>query len=336
MENYYEILGVNKNATNEEIKKAYRKLALNYHPDTNKGDKACEEKFKKIQNAYKILSNSKERQKYDSRSNPSFNISPNFTRRNALQLHNKLIYKAQLKQILSGDSIEVTFKRYIYCKSCYGSGIVASTDNCDLCGGKKYISKKFGKMEVPTPCPRCLSLGKKIYGCTKCRKQGMFAEELKKIVEIPKGINPMFSIELKNMGNIIWNNGQELRGSTYIIVNYPVEQDGVSLVDGNLYCSIVVPFNTVFDGKKIAIDILGCKNIEFEVDMRHRSGYQYTIEGEGLNKNKNAYVKVFYDLPKKNITREQASELKTAMEKVYGQSPSKFEPEKAINKRRFR
>jgi len=116
-------------------------------------------------------------------------------------------------------------------------------------------------------------------------------------------------------------------GNLYIVVDYASSQDGVSLRYGNLYLTIKVPFDTVLSEKEITINIFDSKMIKLKLDMNRKSGYQYKIEDGGLEKGKNAFVKVFLDSPRNNIKKTHKDKLVKLMGEIYGDPATTFQPE---------
>jgi molecular chaperone DnaJ len=345
---YYEILEVDKNADAETIKKSYRKKAIQYHPDKNPGDKEAEEKFKSISEAYEILSDPEKKQRYDMSGSGDFhNFDPNFNydgfdpftmfstmfKTNNFRNHaridpdSKLSYRASLKEIIRGAKVEVLLKRNIHCEECMGQGHSTSDANCSTCNGAGFQISKMGQMTVTMPCNKCGGSGKQINSCHKCNGRGYFEKKEKVSFDIPKGINPLTVLRIKGKGNEIFYQNNKLVGDTYIVIDYPHQEQGVAIKMGHIYMSIKVPFNCILEEEKIVIDVLGCKEIEFKLDSSKLSGYEYKLDGQGVMSDKSAFVKVFVDFPKNKISEEDRKKLIDVMGEIYGRSTTRFKPE---------
>ena len=358
-EDYYALLGVPKGADAEAIKKAYRKLALKYHPDKNPGDKKSEEMFKKVSEAYEVLSDPQKRERYDSGGmdhlsfdysggNP-FDIFSNFmnftpfeeqftqrARTVRINPDNKFVHKANLQQVLAGERIEIQIKRHISCSDCLGQGSVDGDEQCDTCHGAGIRSTRKGNMFFQTTCNACGGTGRKTFQCASCHG-GAYKTVIETIsLNIPIGISPLGTLRLKGKGNeIYYGEGQRTVGDAYLVIDYPQKYRGVELKNGNIYSSIKVPFHAVLEEKEIEVDIFGCKKMSFKLDSTKRSGHQYKIEKAGVTENNDAYVKVFVDFPKNKIDKEEKDKLINLMREIYGEPTKQFRPDEALHDSRF-
>ncbi len=235
---YYKILGINRDADINTIKKSYRKLAMQYHPDKNPGDKAAEEKFKEIGEAYAVLSNPQKRRQYDQFgragmrgggfsgfssggfSDP-FDIfrevfgggfgdifgmggsrSRSTVRRGSdLQIRLKL----SLEEIAQGVTKKIKIKKYVKCDSCKGSGANpgTSTTTCPMCHGSGEVAYRQGFFTVSQTCQRCGGEGKIIdRPCTTCNGSGRVHGEATIPVEIPAGVAEGQYLTIRHAGNV--------------------------------------------------------------------------------------------------------------------------------------
>jgi molecular chaperone DnaJ len=243
----YEILGVNRNASGEEIKKAYRKLAIQYHPDRNPGDKAAEEKFKEIAEAYAILSDPDKRTRYDrfghtatsgagdfggfSNIEDIFNAfgdifgggfgdffgtsyrrrqKRNDTRGSDLQIRLSLT----LEEIVTGVTKKIKVKKYIVCDNCNGNGNSrnSKTSTCQVCQGtgeiRRVTQSLFGQMINVTTCSHCHGEGKIVLNpCTGCNGEGRIIGHKNIEINIPAGVASGNYIPLRGEGNVGLRNG---------------------------------------------------------------------------------------------------------------------------------
>lgn len=199
-ENFYNILGVEKNASGDDIKKAYRKLAIKYHPDKTNGDKELEVKFKKVSEAYEVLSNPTKKQQYDNPSPFQGGFNPFGQNMHSMRNTNRplkgadlrIMLKVPLSLLLFGgeDTINVSYEES--CSKCDGSGGTKFSGDCTECNGIGTILKeeRMGNMRMASniPCPKCQGRGKEILEiCSLCDGKGRTRVDNRKIViTIPK------------------------------------------------------------------------------------------------------------------------------------------------------
>ncbi len=231
-EDYYEILGVSRDASLDEIKRAYKKLAKKYHPDLNQGNKEYEEKFKKINEAYKVLSDSKLREQYDrfgstDSSHTGFDFS-GFTddffsdifedffgsgffggrRRRKEKQEIEVEVAITLEEAARGTEKTIQIPTYVTCDRCNGTGAYSSEDieTCPVCNGSGYINIRrslggFGIFTTRQTCHKCKGTGKIIKRkCPKCHGSGKVKENVTYTIEIPAGVET---------GDIIRSSGKE-------------------------------------------------------------------------------------------------------------------------------
>ncbi len=203
--NFYKLLGVSENASVEEIKEAYRKLAKKYHPDISKNDS---EKFKLITQAYKTLIDPEKRKLYDK------SVKENSSLKRTLEkfLENLVVkdikpdinrtLKLTLEEAYQGTIKKVRYKRVEECNNCSGTGISDKSrlKRCDLCNGKGYISY----LNIKLPCVSCKTKGFTIENpCQLCEGKGLLENYIEKSIEIPAGIDEKEVLMLENAGNKI-------------------------------------------------------------------------------------------------------------------------------------
>ncbi len=244
MSNLYETLGVAKNASPDEIKKAYRKLARQFHPDKNPGDKAAEERFKEIQNAYDVLSNPEKRTQYDSptgfagsangfgfegvdlgdlgdlfgglfgRGSAGRGSQSRGQRGNDVEVQVSLSFEDALK----GVETKIPVRLEVACHTCHGSGAKPGTAPkiCPQCNGRGVVSESQGFFALSQPCPRCRGNGTVIEDpCPTCGGSGRERRTKRYTVKIPAGVKDGSRIRLKGKGEAGY--GGAPAGDLYVI-----------------------------------------------------------------------------------------------------------------------
>jgi len=244
---YYEVLGLQRTATIDEIKKSYRKLALKYHPDKNPGDANAEEKFKEAAEAYGVLSDDEKRARYDRYGHQGAGgfggIDPNqFAdfgdilgdlfgfgdffgtrggRRNARARGNDLRYDLQLDflEAVWGKEVSLNVPRVVSCETCHGSGAKPGTQpvKCTGCDGRGQIRYSQGFFAVARTCPQCGGAGKVIKDpCATCNGAGRVREEKKISVKIPQGVDDGSRLRVAGEGESGFNGGPA--GDLYVFI----------------------------------------------------------------------------------------------------------------------
>ena len=231
MNDYYEILTVSRQATLEEIKASYRRLALKYHPDRNPGDRVAEEQFKRVSEAYQVLSDSEKRQLYDLYGHAGLadldlggfsgfedifssfgNIFEDFFsfgrgRRRAdraqpgADLRHRVVLT--LEDVARGLETSLEVDRRINCPRCGGSGLETGTSrqSCPRCGGRGQVSQSKGQLKIFNTCPRCQGAGSIIPSpCQPCDGIGMIREKTAMQVRIPPGVDTGTRLRLRGKG----------------------------------------------------------------------------------------------------------------------------------------
>ena len=275
---YYEVLGVAKNASADELKRAYKKLAIKYHPDKNPGDKEAEEKFKEAAEAYDVLSDEKKRAQYDQFGfnapgggfggqgfgGQGFSFEDIFSqfgdifggggfggysssrssrKKSGPPRGNDLQIKITLsyKEILEGATKKVKIKRYKPCATCHGKG-GASTKTCSECNGTgriRHVTHSFFQMVSESVCPTCSGLGEVVVNpCSACRGEGRVQSEDTIQVKIPEGVAEGQYLTLRGEGNA----GPRGGASGDLLVIITEKKDDFYTRDGDdLHCEIKIP-----------------------------------------------------------------------------------------------
>ncbi|MDO5760660.1 MAG: molecular chaperone DnaJ [Bacteroidota bacterium] len=312
---FYEVLGVNKSASEDEIKKAYRKLALKYHPDRNPGDKEAEEKFKEAAEAYSVLSDKDKRARYDQfgeaglgdgggfGGGAGFDINDIFSRfgdifgdfgggqrsgsRRRVNKGSSLRVKMKLslEEIDKGVKKKIKVNKYIPCKDCSGTGAQAgsSLETCPQCHGSGMVtqvqSTVFGRMQTQSICPNCGGEGKVIKNkCPHCHGDGVVMGEEVIEIDIPAGVADGMQISFSGKGNAGARNGiaGDLIVSIEELPHENFERDG-----NNLCLQTYITFAQAVMGTTLEVPTLNGK-VKFKVEQGMQSGKIYRLRGKGL------------------------------------------------------
>lgn len=312
---YYEVLGVNKDASISEIKKAYRKIAIKYHPDKNQGDKVAEEKFKEAAAAYEVLSDTNKRQKYDhfghDASSAGFGQGysntqdifdqfgdifgdffggrgstnrPNRRKGSNLRIRVKLT----LEEIANGVEKKIKVKRQRQCASCNGSGAENGTafDKCTNCGGTGRIQKRvntmLGQMVSETTCPVCNGSGKRIRSvCRTCKGQGIVLEEEVLSINIPAGVEEGMQLSMQGKGNYPPRSGLDgVPGDLLIVIeetnDTPLKRDGK-----NVHYDLFLSFPDAALGTQVEVPTINGK-VRITIEPGTQSGRVLRLKGKGI------------------------------------------------------
>ncbi len=306
---YYQVLGINRNADSEEIKKAYRRLALRYHPDRNPGDKKAEEKFRQAAEAYEVLRDSQKRSLYDqfghagldgiqfgnfnnyenifSSFGDIFNDFFGFSRpqsqtrkKSAKDLHYQL--EIDFVDAIFGIETSVEVTQSVPCRRCQGSGRLAEAKMnqvCSFCQGYGTISRMEGFFRINTTCPHCLGSGSKLGDpCPDCQGRGT-EEQLKKVhLKIPAGVDEGTRLRLRGEGDIGQFGGPP--GDLYIdlrINSHPLfKREG-----NNLIHQARLSFVEAALGTEVDIPTL-TGSATLTIPAGTQTGSKFTIYGEGV------------------------------------------------------
>ncbi|MEQ1875129.1 MAG: molecular chaperone DnaJ [Bdellovibrionia bacterium] len=336
---YYEVLGVAKNADADTIKKTYRKLAMQFHPDRNPGNKEAEEKFKACAEAYDVLSDPEKRSRYDQFGHAGLgggfrpggfsdinDIFASFSdifgdffgnaaggsrshSRSNRGSHLRYFMDVDLKQVIDGTEKDIQFEREEDCVQCKGSGAGAGTtpETCPDCKGRGQIIRAQGFFSVATTCPRCHGEGKIIKDpCKKCRGVGRnrLAREIK--VKVPPGVETGTQLRLAGEGEGGYRGGPA--GDLYVEIR--VEDDERFERHGNdLLAQIEVSYLQALLGALIPVETLKDKqNLEIPPGTQH--GDRIRIGGAGIPSLRgygrgDLYYEVQVQIPKKLNKEEE-------------------------------
>ena len=308
---YYKILGVDKTASQDEIKKAFRKLSVKYHPDRNDGSKEAEAKFKEVAEAYEVLGDETKRKEYDNpKSTFEFHSSggPDFGGMNMDDIlrhfgfgsgfsgnpraqqqptrgsNIRIKISLTLEEVLNGCDKKIKIKKYEPCTHCNGSGMTAESRKrtCKTCGGTGMAFSQHGFMSMQQTCPTCGGSGYVIENpCKHCNGHGVIQNSGSEIAfNIPRGVESGMQIEYAGLGNAA-PHGKGTNGSLIVVIDileHPVfEKQGRDLV-----CNIDVPAIDAILGCEVEVDTLSGKTIKIKIPQGTHSGQIFRIKGYGL------------------------------------------------------
>ena len=316
---YYEILGIEKSATPEEIKKAYRSLAKKYHPDVSTEPKeVAEAKFKEISEAYEVLSDPEKRQLYDQYGHDAVNQQfgeggfqwSDFTRsddisdifgdlfggmfgggrsrsRNSPQQGESLRYDLEitLKDVLEGKKVNLDVPHTVICGPCNGTGGKdGKVTTCSTCGGSGQVQQvrrsPFGNMVSVSDCPDCRGKGKtSAEKCPHCRGQGRVTKDAHIDLNVPKGMEEGMRLRVSGAGNAGYNGGPS--GDLFVVIH--VKQDKVFDRDGsNLWTGITTSYPKLVLGGEETVETLEGEKVLLKIPAGTQVGTVLRIPGKGL------------------------------------------------------
>lgn len=356
---YYKILGVSKTDSQEAIKKKFRNLALKYHPDKNQGDKEAEEKFKEINEAYEVLSDPKKKNDYDNGVDININhgrggqrrhggfhshddineILREFhrmhgfdeptrqTRQRKIEPDIKMGINVDLRTALNGAKVQLQIERLIACEKCKGEGGVSKGEMCSTCGGTGFIKiRPQPNMIVQHVCPDCHGQGGDFTECSECNGYG-YEQNIQKInMTIPSGSRPGSILKSSGMGHVVYDEDKKKTGDLYVYVRCNPMQEGVLLKNGDFYLTVNLPIDVILAQKEVSVNILDYKTVKFTPIANKPSGYTYVVSGGGLKDTDDARIKVFPDMPEKEISEEERQKLSQQIKDIYGESKTTVHP----------
>jgi molecular chaperone DnaJ len=319
---FYEILGVGKNATDDELKKAYRKLAMKYHPDRNPDSKEAEEKFKEVKEAYEILSDESKRAAYDRFGHAG--VDPNAAgaggmggmggagfadafgdifgeifgggggggRRGGPQVYRgadlKYTLDITLEQAANGFDTEIRVPSWENCDTCKGSGAKPGTkpQTCRTCGGNGAVRMQQGFFSVQQTCPTCHGSGQEMTDpCAACDGVGRIRKNKTLQVKIPAGIDDGMRIRSAGNGEPGVNGGPP--GDLYVEIHlkpHPIfQRDGE-----DLHCELTIPFTTAALGGDIEVPTLSGKG-SITIPEGTQTGKTFRLRGKGVKGVRSSY-----------------------------------------------
>jgi len=340
---FYEVLGVSKDADGKTIKSAYRKLAMQYHPDRNPDDKSAEDKFREATEAYDVLKDDQNRAAYDRMGHAAFDQSAGFgggaggfgagfgaggfsdifdemfsdfmggrgggRKANTKGADLRYDLDISLEEAFHGDNKTITIPVAIRCETCDGSGAAkgSSPVNCGTCGGHGKVRAQQGFFTVERTCPACQGQGQTISSpCGDCGGQGRVQKNRTLNVNVPAGVDTGTRIRLSGEGEAGLRGGAP--GDLYIFINIYghelFDRDGT-----NLLLTMPVPMTTAALGGTVDVPNLDGKRARITIQPGTQSGNRLRLKGKGMpglqgRARGDLYVDIHVETPV-NLTKKQ-------------------------------
>jgi molecular chaperone DnaJ len=343
---YYEVLGVSKNASSDEIKKSYRRLAMKHHPDRNTDDTDAERKFKEAKEAYEVLSDSDKRAAYDQFGHDGVRGGPaggggfgaegfgdifgdvfgdifGGGRRGRSQVFRgaDLGYELRmdLEQAVSGDTVTIEVPTQATCEHCAGNGAEKGTEpvTCSTCGGSGQVRMQQGFFSIQQTCPACKGAGTVITSpCNNCRGRGRVSKTKNLSVKVPQGVEDGDRIRLSGEGEAGRNGGPP--GDLYVEIR--VNPHKIFQRNGaDLSCEVPISYGTAALGGEVELPTLD-GHVSLKIPSGTQSGKHFRLRGKGVTTVRDRrlgdlFARVSIETPI-NLTAEQQAILRRFDESV--------------------
>jgi molecular chaperone DnaJ len=339
---YYEVLGVGRDASEQEIKKAYRRLAMKYHPDRNPDDANSEEQFKEASEAAEVLTDAEKRNAYDQFGHAAvdgsagggfnagggsfstifedvfgdiFSSGGGRSRGGNRGSDLKYVLQLDLEEAVRGCNPKIKVPTQVECEECDGSGAKKGTSpiDCIQCGGAGQITARQGFFSIQQTCPRCRGNGRVISDpCSKCRGQGRVQETKTLSVKVPPGVDTGDRIRLTGQGEAGSQGGPT--GDLYVQVD--VREHQIFTREGeHLYCEVPISFVDAALGGDLEVPTLEGR-VSLKIPSETQTGKLFRLRGKGVNVTQvrgggigDLYCRITVETPV-NLTKKQKDLLK--------------------------
>ena len=356
---YYEVLGLQKGASENDIKRAYKRLASKHHPDKNQGSKEAEEKFKEINEAYEVLGDDQKRAAYDQYGHAAFEqgggaggFGGGFGGADFGDMfgdifgdifggggrgHQRVVrgedlrydLEITLEEAVKGTTKDIQINTLSHCDSCGGSGAEkgSKVETCPHCHGSGRIRRQQGFFVSESICPTCHGSGKKIEKpCRSCHGEGRVHKKENLSVKIPAGVDTGNQLRLAGKG-AAGENGAPA-GDLYVVIH--VREHNIFERDGNnLYCEVPISFATAALGGEIEVPTLDGR-VKLKIPAETQTGKLFRMRGKGVASTRSGYAgdlicRIVVETPV-NLTSEQKELLQKLEESLQGKDLSKHAP----------
>ena len=358
-QDYYELLGVERNASPDDLKKAYRKLAMQFHPDRNPGDDRAEQKFKEISEAYEVLRDEQKRAAYDRYGHAAFenggarpggfdfNFATGFAdifdemfsdfvgggrrgQANTRGADLRVNLSITLEEAFHGKQANVRTQSSVACDSCHGSGAAggAAPVACSTCHGHGRVRATQGMFTIERTCPTCHGAGRVIERpCTQCNGTGRTRKEKSLSVAVPQGVEDGTRIRLAGEGEAGIRGGPA--GDLYIFLS--VKPHRIFMRDGaDIHCRVPLRMSTAALGGTLEVPTIDGGRAKVHVPAGTQAGHQFRLRGKGMphlrsQARGDMYVETMVETPV-NLSKRQ-KELLEEFDRAEGSKPSSPESE---------
>jgi molecular chaperone DnaJ len=354
---FYEVLGVNRDASDEEIKKAFKKLAMKHHPDRNPDNPKSEEHFKEAKEAYEILSDAQKRAAYDQYGHAGVDPSmgagaaggfggagfgdafgdifgdifgQSRGQRNNVYRGADLRYNMEvsLEEAAKGTETKIRIPVMSQCETCKGSGARPGTQpvTCTTCSGHGQVRMQQGFFSVQQTCPKCHGTGKMVKDpCPTCNAAGRIKQHKTLSVKIPTGVDEGDRIRLSGEGEAGVNGGPT--GDLYVVIHLK-EHEIFQREGGNLHCEMPISFSTAALGGEIEVPTLD-GSAKMKIPAETQTGAVFRLRGKGIkplrsNEHGDLLVHVIVETPVKLTARQM--ELLRELETINQEDSGKHSP----------